>query len=87
MSGKTPLHKAVFAFAGHGAAAAALFVIVGVIAFGLGKFVQLLAEWGLDPNLVMCLGALEYVLFGFDVISLLIFLFSAFKAAYKEMSK
>ncbi|SDR37299.1 hypothetical protein SAMN05443245_5207 [Paraburkholderia fungorum] len=81
------MYKAVLAFAGHATAAAALFVIIGLVAFLLGRFVHLLAEWGLDPNLVIGLSALEYVLFGFDVISLLFFLFSAFKVAYREMSE
>jgi len=80
-----PLHKAVFAFTGHALAAAAIFVILAIIAFGLGKFVHLLSMWGLDQNIVTCLGLLEYVLFAGDVGFLLLFLYSAMKVAYKEV--
>ncbi|MFM0503923.1 hypothetical protein [Paraburkholderia caffeinilytica] len=84
---ETTSHKAVLAFAGHAIAGAAIFIILALIAFGVGKFVDLLAIWGLDPNIVMCLHGLEYLLFAADVVSLLFFLFNALKAALKEVSK
>lgn len=84
---ETSQHKAVLVFAGHAIAGAAIFVIVAIIAFVLGKFVHMLADWGLDPNIVMCLHGLEYLLFAADAASLLFFLYNAMRAALKEISK
>jgi hypothetical protein len=85
MSGSESLFKAVLAFAGHVAAGSAIFVILAMAAFGLGKFVHLLEVWGADHTLVTMLGGLEYVIFGADALSMLFFLYSALRAAYREI--
>lgn len=77
--------RAVAAFTGHALAGAAIFVIVALLAFGLGKFVHLLEENGATSTLVMCLTTLEYVLFFADALCVLFFLINAIRAAYLEM--
>lgn len=76
---------AVLAFAGHACAAAAIFVIVALLAFGLGKFVSLLEQNGASYTLVVGLTALEYTIFAADAVCMLIFLWNAVKVALKEM--
>ncbi|MBY4768953.1 hypothetical protein [Burkholderia ambifaria] len=82
-----PQMKAVMAFAGHASAGAAIFVILALLSFGLEKFIHLLEFWGADGFLVTALTGLEYVLLGADGLSLIFFVYSAVKAAYKEMQK
>ncbi|MDN7490549.1 hypothetical protein QZM35_22825 [Burkholderia sp. AU45274] len=79
------IYNAVLAFIVHAVGGAIIFVVLAGLAFGLGRFVHHLAEWGADPILVTCLGALEYVVFGADALCMLFFIYSAVKAGYKEM--
>ncbi|MFX3545060.1 hypothetical protein [Ralstonia mannitolilytica] len=78
--------RAVLTFAGHALAGAAIFVILALLAVGLGKFVHLLEQWGASETMVTCLTALEYVIFAADAISLMLFLWNAIRAALKEMN-
>ncbi|WCM21407.1 hypothetical protein NDK50_08145 [Paraburkholderia bryophila] len=81
------IYKAVLAFIVHAVGGTVIFVVLAGLAFGLGQFVRHLGIWGADAILVECLGALEYVIFGADALCMLFFIYSAVKAAYKEMSK
>lgn len=85
MNGPNSLVKTVQAFAGHAMAGATVFVILALLAFGLGKFVHLLASYGADATLVTLLTGLEYLIFGADALCMIFFLYSAVKAAYEEM--
>ncbi|MGO4412468.1 hypothetical protein AB4Z27_05885 [Cupriavidus sp. KB_39] len=77
--------KAVWAFAGHALAGACIFVILAFLAFGLGKFVGFLEANGASYVLVVCLTALEYLIFAADALCVLFFLWNAVQAAFKEM--
>jgi hypothetical protein len=79
------LRNAVLAFSGHALAGATIFVLLALIAFGLGKFVNLLESWGIDSTIAMCLHALEFLLFAGDAVGLLVFIFNAMRAAYREL--
>lgn len=81
------ISKAVLAFIVHAVGGAIIFAVLAGLAFALGQFVRHLAMWGAEPILVECLGALEYVIFGADALCMLFFIYSAVRAAYKEMSK
>ncbi|WP_157650244.1 hypothetical protein [Burkholderia ubonensis] len=80
-----PLRNAVAAFAGHAIAGSVIFVILALAAFGLGKFVNLLESWGIDSTIAICLRALEVLLFAGDSVGLLVFIFNAMRAAYREL--
>jgi hypothetical protein len=78
---------AVKAFIGHAVAGGIIFVVLALLAFGLGKFVHFLEVNGASEPLVICLTALEYLLLAVDVAGMLIFLVNALRAALKELSR
>lgn len=77
--------KVVLEFLGHALAGAAIFIIVALIAFGLGKFVSYLESWGAAPTLITILTALEYTILTGDVVLVALFLLTAVKKALKEL--
>lgn len=79
--------REVTAFAGHAFAGTAIFVILALLAFLLGKFIHLLASWGADEFLVTILTGLEYLLLCGDAVFLVAFVYTAVKVALKEARK
>lgn len=75
----------MWAFAGHALAGAAIFVILALLAFGLGKFVSFLEANGASYALVIGLTGLEYLIFAADAVCMLFFLWNAVQAAFEEM--
>lgn len=79
--------RAVKAFAGHAIAGTAIFLILALVAFGIGKFIKLLERHGADAALINVLTTLEYIILAADALSMLFFLWSAVCSAYKEMKE